>query len=377
MEKKKILITTVHMGIGGIESVLVNFLKSVDYKNYEVDLVLYKNLGLNLKKIPSEVKVYSPYSYAKKFAFLDRLTSGDSFLNKTVRKTTFNEKTLKFYISKNKYDIGIAFAGYHYVMDKFVGLSNCDKKYIWVHTDIKYLIKNDEKFSKNFYKTKNKYDHFDKIITVSNSVLKGLVSVFPSMKNKVNYIWNVLPTEVKNDKIKLSKKFNIVSVGRIESQKGYERLIDVVELLVKETKDFHVYILGDGSKKQELLQKLKDKGLENFIEFMGAQENVYKYLNSADLFLSTSYYEGFCTAIIEALLCKLPIVAPNVTGIVDIAEELAPKKSFILTDDNINSMAEGIKRAINGEINKNFNFSSEKFNKEIIAKYNKLLRGEL
>ena len=40
-------------------------------------------------------------------------------------------------------------------------------------------------------------------------------------------------------------------------------------------------------------------------------------------------------------------------------------------------MAEGLERARGGEINKNFNFSSEKFNKEIIEKYNKLLRGEL
>ena len=377
MSKRKILITSIHMGLGGIESVLINFLQNINYNLYEVDLVLYKKIGYNLKKIPAKVNVYSPYSYSKKLNFLEKLTIKDSFLNKLIRKITFNNITKKIYVSNKKYDIGIAFAGYHYLMDSFISMSNCNKKYIWVHTDIKYLLDNNVKYSKKFYKTKFKYNSFDKIITVSKSVLDGFVFVFPEYKNKTNYIWNILPSKMPGGKVKLSNKFNIVSVGRLELQKGYERLVDIVDLLIKENKDFHIYIIGNGSEKTKLLDKLKDMKLEKYIDFLGAKEEVFKYLNSADLFLSTSYFEGFCTAVIEALLCSLPVVAPNVTGIVDIANEIAPIDSFILTNNDINSIKDGIIFAMKGKINKKFKFTSQKINREIIKKYTKLLEGKI
>lgn len=375
--KKRILITGVHIGLGGIESVLVNFLSSIDYHKYDVDLVLYKNIGTNLKKLPKKVHVYSPFSY-KKLVIIDKLTKKDNFLNKVVRKLFFNKHTYKCYLSNKQYDIGISFAGYHYLMDLFVGFSHCTKKYIWVHTDMEYLYNNDENFKTNFLNTVTKYQKFDKIIAVSKSAMQTFINIYPESKNKIDYIWNIMPTEISKEKIKFDKNiYNIVSVGRLELQKGYERLIDVASLLSKSKKKFHIYILGSGSQKEILLNKLEEKQMTNYISFLGAQENVYKYLNAADLFLSTSYYEGFCTAIIESLLCGVPVVAPKVTGIVDIANDLAPKNSFILTDDNIKAMAKGVEEAMAGKVNKLFKFDTKKINQKIIDKYNKLLAGKI
>jgi len=377
MVKKQILVTSVHMGLGGIESVLVNFLNSIDYHKYDVDLVLYKNIGTNLKKLPKEVHVYSPFSY-KKMAIIDKSTTKDSFINKVVRKLFFNKHTYKFYLSKKQYDIGIAFAGYHYLMDLFVGFSHCTKKYIWVHTDMEYLYNNDENFKTNFLNTAIKYQKFDKIIAVSESAMQTFINIYPEVKNKLDYIWNIMPTETSKEKTTLdTNAFNIVSIGRLETQKGYERLIDVAEILSKNNKAFHIYILGSGSQKETLLNKLETKAMTNYVSFLGAQENVYKYLNAADLFLSTSYYEGFCTAIIESLLCGIPVVAPKVTGIVDIAYNLAPKNAFILTDNSVKAMAKGVEEAMAGKVNKEFNFDTKKINQKIIDKYNKLLEGKI
>ncbi len=377
MPKKQILITSVHMGIGGIESVLVNLLNNINYEKYEVDLVLYKNIGINLKKIPKEVHIFSPFAY-KKMRIINKLTLNDGFLNKLLRKIFFNSFTYKFYISKKQYDVGIAFAGYHYLMDSFVGLSNCLKKYIWVHTDMAYLFNNNENFKINFLKTAKKYQSFTKIIAVSKSAMEAFAKAYTVKSNKLDYIWNIMPTTLSNEKTKFdSKGFNIVSIGRLEHQKGYERLIDIAEILAKKKNNFHIYILGNGSEKDNLLAKLEVKKMANFVTFLGAQDNVYKYLNASDLFLSTSYYEGFCTAIIEALLCGIPVVAPKVTGIVDIAYDLAPKKSFILTENNTEALAKGIEEAMAGKVSKNFKFDTVKINKAIVAKYEQLLAGKL
>lgn len=374
--KKKILITSVHLDVGGIETALLNFLNLIDYTKYDVDLVLYKKMGVNLKNIPKEVSVFSPYQYKNCVKLLNKVTLKDKLINKIIRKLTFNKFNYKIFIKKHAfYDVGIAFAGYHYLMDSFVANSNCKKKYIWVHTDVKYLVEHDENYKKKFYKTKEKYDKFDKIIAVSKSALETFSLILPKYKEKMEYIWNILTTNILPGCVKLSNKYNIISIGRLEKQKGYDRLIDVAKILLKENKNFHIYVLGNGTQKKELLNSAEEKKLTNYISFLGTKENVYEYLNSADLFVSTSYSEGLGMVITEAFLCHVPVVVPKVTGIVDVAKEMAPKNSFILTNNDIESIKNGIIKAMRGKINKNFNFDSEEINKKITKKYNDVLKG--
>lgn len=373
--KKNILITSVHMDIGGIESVLLSLLSNIDYDKFDVDLILYKNQGVNLDKIPNKVNIYSPYSYSKK-NILNKWTNKDKFINKVIRKLTFNSFTIKQFISNKKYDVGIAFSGYHYLMDNFVNLSNCKKRYIWIHTDIKWLVDNDLKYRKNFYKTYKKYFDFDKIIAVSKSAMEQFNEVIPDLKEKTEYIYNLVRFKSTHERINLSDKYNIVSVGRLVRQKGYDRLIDVVNLLKNESSNFLVSIIGDGEEKNNLANKVNDLHLNEFVKFLGAKKDVSKYLNSADLFVSTSYSEGAPVVLIEALLSNIPLVVPNVTGIRDM-EYIAPVNSYILTDDNIEAIEKGIMRAINGEVSKNFKFNVKGYNEKIMKEYEKVLNGEL
>ena len=128
-------------------------------------------------------------------------------------------------------------------MDNFVILSNCKKRYIWIHTDVKWLIDNDVKYKNDFYKNYEKYYGFDKIIAVSKSVMERFCEVMPKCKNKVTYIYNLSNFKVSDEKIHLSNKYNIVSVGRLVYQKGYDRLIDVVDLLRKENQTCTLFVL--------------------------------------------------------------------------------------------------------------------------------------
>lgn len=373
--KKNILITSVHMDIGGIESALLSLLSNIDYNKFNVDLVLYKKQGVKLNKIPKNVKVYSPYSYACR-KILNKLTIKDGFINKVVRKITFNSFTEKKFISKKNYDVGIAFSGYHYLMDNFINLSNCTKKYIWIHTDIKWLIDNDVKYGKEFYKKFNKYNGFDKIIAVSKSAMENFCKIMPKYKNKVTFIYNLSNFKISDEKVHLSNKYNIISVGRLVYQKGYDRLIDVVDLLRKDNQDFLVSLIGDGEEKNNLLEKVNKLKLNNYIKFLGRNDNVAKYLKSADLFVLTSYSEGAPLVLIEALASNLPIVVPEVTGISDI-KIIAPDNSYILTENNLEKIKDGIKEAMKGKINKNFKFNLDEYNRKVLKQYEKVLNGEL
>ena len=373
--KKNILITSVHMDVGGIESVLLSLLSNIDYSKFNVDLILYKMQGVNLDKIPDKVNVYSPYSYSGR-KLLNKITRQDKFINKVFRKLSFNKFTEKKFTSNKKYEVGIAFAGYHHLMDNFVILSNCKKRYIWIHTDVKWLIDNDVKYKNDFYKNYEKYYGFDKIIAVSKSVMESFCKVMPKCKNKVTYIYNLSNFKVRDEKIHLSNKYNIVSVGRLVYQKGYDRLIDVVDLLRKENQNFFVSVIGDGDEKNKLVEKVNKLGINDYIEFLGRSNNVSKYLNSADLFVLTSYSEGAPLVLVEALASHIPIVVPNVTGIKDI-KIIAPDNSYILTDNNIEAIKNGIIDAMNIKISKNFKFSLDDYNKTILKQYEKVLNGEL
>lgn len=374
--KKKILITSVHMDIGGIETVLLNFLKLIDPDKFEVDLVLYKPFGINLKKIPAFIKVYSPFSY-KGDKFIENWTKNDKITSKIIRKLNFNNITLKHYISSKKYDVGIAFSGYHYLMDKFVGLSKCKKKYIWVHTDFKYLVDSNLKFKKRFYKESKKYNDFDKIICVSKSCEEQFKLLLSNQQNKITSIENLFYFDKSIQKQNLNGKFKILSIGRLSYQKGYDRLISVVEKLKQDTnEDFFVTVLGDGEEKQNLLDLAKNKKIEDKIEFKGFCNDVSEYLNSADLLVSTSYAEGAGMVFLEALASKVPIVAPKVTGVKDI-EEFAPKDSVLLTDNHVEGIKNGIIQAMKGKVNKNFNFDIDKYNNRIIKLYRRVLEGDL
>ena len=373
--KKNILITSVHMDVGGIESVLLSLLSNIDYSKFNVDLILYKMQGGNLDNIPDKVNVYSPYSYSGR-KLLNKITRQDKFINKVFRKLSFNKFTEKKFTSNKKYDVGIAFSGYHHLMDNFVILSNCKKRYIWIHTDVKWLIDNDSKYKNDFYKNYEKYYGFDKIIAVSKSVMESFCKVMPKCKNKVTYIYNLSNFKVRDEKIHLSNKYNIVSVGRLVYQKGYDRLIDVVDLLRKENQNFFVSVIGDGDEKNKLVEKVNKLGINDYIEFLGRSNNVSKYLNSADLFVLTSYSEGAPLVLVEALASHIPIVVPNVTGIKDI-KIIAPDNSYILTDNNIEAIKNGIIDAMNTKISKNFKFSLDDYNKTILKQYEKVLNGEL
>lgn len=374
--KKNLLITSVHLGIGGIETVLINILNLIDTKKYNVDLVLYKDFGVNKNLIPDSINIYNPFSY-KNCKLLSKLVKNDKITSKIIRKLFYNKITIKKFIKNKKYDVGIAFSGYHYLSDMLVNYSSCQKKYIWAHTDFKYLIDNDDKLKKQFYKTCDKYIEFDKIVCVSESSKKQLEKILPSYRAKITYIDNISNFKKTNEYIKLKGDYNIVCIGRMEPQKGYDRMIDVIEKIINNTaKNICVTVVGDGSEKTNIENIIKSKNMEKYFDFVGASPNVSKYLNSADLFLSTSYSEGAGMVLLEALISRVPIVAPNVNGIKDIFK-MAPKNSFLLTDNNVDAIANGIKEAIDGKVNKNFNFNQESYNKKIIEKLKDVYEGKL
>ena len=110
---------------------------------------------------------------------------------------------------------------------------------------------------------------------------------------------------------------NIVSIGRLNAQKGFEFALDAALELKKSKVKFHWVVLGIGSLKEELEKKREELGVQDCFEFIGARENPYAYMKNADVLVQTSRFEGKSVVLDEGKILCCPIVTTNYPTVYD------------------------------------------------------------
>ena len=136
----------------------------------------------------------------------------------------------------------------------------------------------------------------DKNIVINNGVLNKTYK--ENKKNKKQTI-----------EANLISKITVVSICRFVKQKNIKDIIRIA----KKIPEIDFEIIGYGKLWHEINQYLIKKQVKN-VYLIGLKKNVFKYLYSADIYLSTSLYEGMPLSTLEAMSVGLPIVASNVVG---------------------------------------------------------------
>ena len=95
-------------------------------------------------------------------------------------------------------------------------------------------------------------------------------------------------------------------------QKDYKTIIRTIASLKELRKDFVMDIIGYGEEEQNIRTWIKEYGVEDYIKIYIRPENVQDIVRNADIYLSTSLFEGTSNSIMEALNWSLPVVATNV-----------------------------------------------------------------
>lgn len=106
----------------------------------------------------------------------------------------------------------------------------------------------------------------------------------------------------------------ILAIGRLSPQKGFDILLPAFAIVRQAHPTAVLTLLGDGEDKIALQDQARVLGIEDAVRFLGFQANPYLYLKHADIFVSSSRYEGFSNVIIEALACGTPVVATDCPG---------------------------------------------------------------
>lgn len=106
----------------------------------------------------------------------------------------------------------------------------------------------------------------------------------------------------------------IGSVGRLESQKGFEDFIRAASEMAATHPDAHFAIAGDGPLRSRLEALITALGLETRFHLCGFQAEIGTFIRALDVFVSSSRWEGLPLAVVEAMLLGVPVVATAVDG---------------------------------------------------------------
>jgi glycosyltransferase involved in cell wall biosynthesis len=111
-------------------------------------------------------------------------------------------------------------------------------------------------------------------------------------------------------KIDLKKKYAL-SIGRLSKQKNFSYLINEFDNFCKNNNELNLIIIGSGEEKNKLNKMIKLKKLEDRIFLINRTENVYKYMESASVFILPSLWEEVGFVMVEAALSNLFIISSN------------------------------------------------------------------
>lgn len=332
--KKNIFIAIHYLEIGGAEISLIGLLNAIDYTQYDVDLFVYSHRGELMKLIPTEVKLLPEiptYAYIeqplvnaiKKGFFklsLARLWSKVQYKQYKEKHNPKDESAILSYIFDNvtpilpditdkQYDLAISFLTPHNIVRNKV---KAKKKVAWIHTDYSYIDINVEK-------ELPVWGSFDCIASISEAVTASFVSRFPSLKDKIIEIENILsPTFVRNraeeTRIEFSHendRVNLLSIGRYCEAKNFDNVPDILKRIREKGVNAYWHIIGFGGDENLIRTKITEAGMEEYMVLLGKQANPYPFLKAADIYVQPSRYEGKSVTVREAqMLCK-PVVVTN------------------------------------------------------------------
>lgn len=346
--KQKILIVSDSLRTGGIQSSLKTFLKYLA-DDFDIEVFLFNRDGFKPTGLNKNIKVIfgskllqtvsCTSDYAKKqglptytlrkiFALLCKLFSSRlmySFVFMFERKIKNVDTVLSY--SNNVSDRSVYF-GYNLFAIKKV---EAKQKIAYVHSDYSTI---HSKYCDW------EYSQFDKIWFVSQYTQQIFAKFYHGPQKTYNVIYNFIDNESKNLKNPYKNDlFHIVTVGRLESEKGQIDSIEIAKNLKKENIDFEWYLVGDGVDRLKLEQIIKANDLEKQIIITGYKNNAKDYMKFADICVSLSKKETFGLTIADALNLGTPVVALDLP----VLKEVSKGDGIIICNDLRQIVSEIIK----------------------------------
>lgn len=337
--KPRIFINMHYMALGGAERALLGLLNALDVDKVDVDLFLNQHTGEFLPLIPKHINLLPERSgynaierpmkaILKERQFVVLLGRLKAKLQHKLYHKSLNEPYRSFdasafqyiadcvdpYLPSLKdlgvYDLAISFLQPHNIVLNKV---QAKKKIAWIHTDYSTIHVNAAKELKI-------WGQFDHVVSISPDCTRSFLKTFPSLKDKIIEIENILSNEFVLQQAGLldvgqeisKSSLNLVSVGRFCHAKNYDNVPDIARRIVEYGHpDLRWYLIGFGGDETLIRHKIAENGMEKHVIILGKKDNPYPYMKACDIYVQPSRYEGKSVTVREAqILCK-PVVITN------------------------------------------------------------------
>lgn len=338
--KKKILFLIESFAGGGVEKVFIDLINNMDISKYDITVMSIWDYGVRKKDLRKDVRYKSIFPNIKGISRVFH-----NFVEKSDGRLLY-----KLGI-REKYDIEIAFIEGR--ATKIIGASSNpnSKKIAWVHVDLYNGHWTNKVFKNSILLEKDCYKKFNDIVCVSNSVKEGFKKLFGNDFENIHVKYNpIISSEIIKksheeitDIVKPKDKKLLVTSGRLNSQKGFDNLLEACNKLNKDGLEYELWILGEGWGRPQLEDLIIKYNLNN-VKLLGFKENPYKYIKQGDLFICSSRNEGFSLVIAESMILGLPIISTDCSG----PNELLNFGEYgLMVDNNELSLYIGLKKLLN------------------------------
>ncbi len=336
---QKVLFMIHDLGRGGAEKVLVNLVNHMDNNTFDISVISLFGGGEQEKRLAPQIRHRSVFK---------RMIPGNSKIMKI-----FTPAQLHKWFIREHYDVEIA---YLEGPDSRI-ISGCrDRNTVtvnWVHVEQKTLQHGAKSF-RNEKEAEKCYNRFDQTVCVSETVKKDFTSIF-HIDHDCTVLYNTVESEEVLEKSRESVEeitsdgsFKIITAGTLKAVKGFDRLLRIIRKLREDGFNISLYILGEGPDREKLEKYIDENRLNDVVMLLGYQSNPYKFVAKSDLFVCSSFREGFSTAATEALIVGTPVCTTKVSGM---KEMLGNNNEWgMITDNNEEALYKGIKKFIDDPV---------------------------
>ncbi len=370
---KKITILALHLGYGGVENAVAT-LANLLCEKYDVEILsVYRLYNDPVFKIDDKVKIryISNIKPNKKemIYYLKKKNFSMLFKGLGASLKTGYVKYVKTAMELRKLDTDVVISTrtvHNFLVSNFV--KKGIKKIAWEHNHHN----NNKRYISALVNSCKKMNY---LVTVSEE-LKEFYEQY--LGKKVYYIPNCLDN-IPSKLSKLDSK-NLISVGRLSKEKGFDDLLKLFKKISQKHTDWHLNIVGDGMEKNDLLDLAKELKLGDKVTFHGYQDKDYinDLLLDSSIYVMTSRTESFGLVLIEAMSYGIPCVSyTSAQGANEIIDD--GKNGYLIKDRNEDEMISKIDLLINDEklrkkLGKEARVKSKLYSKENVLKsWNKLI----
>lgn len=299
MMKREIYFLLQHLCIGGIEICVLNTANSLAARGFSVTIFCVLKDNELQDRIHPQIKLI----------YLTSLHRGKASIGYKIVRRAYSYWVLRKEIRKLKNTVIVSTrTEYNILLSKYA--LNNNLRIAQLHHD--YI--SQKKLIEDF---KKRYINIDYFFLLTDDVRDEIEEIMKGHNNHTRCITvpNFYPNRDLPSSNEKMRKNIALAVGRLSSEKGFLRLLDVwSKVMQKVNSNYELYIVGEGEERFALEKRIKELDLGESVKLLGLRSNqeVRNLMQIAKIYCMSSYTEGFSLVLLESLNNGLPQIAFDV-----------------------------------------------------------------